>query len=169
MRDHVLHRRVDVRHVEGDVVAREVGVPREVRSLVGRGVVEQLDVRALPAAHHRDLVDHRPRVDVEQVLHERARVVEERPEAQGRDAAHHVLEPVDGLPDVRDGDADVVHPDESELAVRVTGRAGARVRGRSGRGGERGGRSRDRDDREREERGHPASPRASLPDRHGRT
>jgi hypothetical protein len=152
----------------GPAVAREVGVPREVRSLIRGRVVEQLDVRALPAAHHRDLVDHRPRVDVEQVLHERARVVEERPEAQRRDAAHHVLEPVDRLPDVRDGDADVVHPDEAELAVRVAGRTGARAR-RRGRGRRESGSRSGGDDRERQERARSASPRASLPDRHGRT
>ena len=165
VRDHVLDGRVDVGDVEGDVVAGPVGVLREVGSLVRRRVVEELDVRAAPAAHHRDLVDHRLRVDVEQVLD-----AGERPERQRRNAAHHVLEPGDRLVDVGNGDADVVHPDEAELAVRVSVRARARCGGRRGGGGEDGGRGgHGRDDRERGEHTTHPSPRPSLPVRHGQT
>src|SRR4029079_18348538 len=122
---HVLDGRVDVGHVERDVVAAPVGVLRRVRPLVGCRVVEELDVGAPAAAHHRDLLDDRQGVDVQQVLHAR-----ERPERERRDAAHPVLEPGDGLVDVGHGDPDVVHPDEPELAVRVAGGARARIGGR---------------------------------------
>ena len=115
--------------------------------------MEQLDVGAATAADHRDPLDHRPRVDVEKVLHERARRVGERAEREGRDAAHHVLEPRDGLGDVRHGYPDVVHADEAELAVRLSGRAGSGSRGRGGRDRERRERGRGRNDGESDERG----------------
>ena len=85
--------------------------------------MEQLDVGAATAADHGDLLDDRSRVDVEKVLHERARRVGERAERQRRDAAHHILEPRGGLGDVRHRDPDVVHADEAELAVRLARRA----------------------------------------------
>ena len=55
--------------------------------------------------------------DAEQVLHQRALGIGERPERQRRDRAHDVLEPVDRLGDVRDGEPDVVGADEPELAL----------------------------------------------------
>jgi len=119
----------------------------ERRPLVGRRVPEELDVGAPPAAHHRDLLDHGARIDVEQVLHERARRVGERTERERCNAAHHVLEPRDRCVDVRNRDPDVVHAHEAELPVGLALRSRARPGGGRRRNGKRRG---DRRDEERE-------------------
>ena len=70
---------------------------------------------AVTDAEHGDLVDDGTRIDVEQVVHERAGSrVAERPERQRRARAHHVLEPVDRFCDVGHREADVIHADEPE-------------------------------------------------------
>ena len=65
--------------------------------LVGRGVFEQLDVRAEAAAHQRDLLDHRLGIDAQQILHERALVVGEGTERHGLLAADHLGEELNRL------------------------------------------------------------------------
>src|SRR5215210_4298202 len=112
---HVRGRGRDVLDVEGDVMTGPVRVLRKRPVLVRGVVLEELDVRAAPAAHHRDLLDHGARMDAEEVLHERAGRVGEGPEGQGRGAAHDVPEPRRRVVDVGDGEADVVHPDEAQL------------------------------------------------------
>ena len=92
-------------------------------ALVGRLVLEQLDVRAVTDTEHGDLVDHGPRIDVEQVVHERARWIAERPERQRRTRAHHVLEPLHRLVDVGNREPDVVHADEPEPAEAIVKRS----------------------------------------------
>src|SRR5450755_2343603 len=59
-------RGLDVLDVEGDVMAAVVAVLRLLGPLPGRAVLEQLDVRALAAAHHHDLLDDRARIDVDE-------------------------------------------------------------------------------------------------------
>jgi hypothetical protein len=122
--EHVRDGRVDVGDVERDVMTRPVGVLRERRHLVGRVVLEELDVGAATTADHRDLLDHRSWVDAEQVLHERAGRVAERAEGQRRAAAEHALEPRDRLVDVGDRDPNVIHPDETQLPRPVPLRGG---------------------------------------------
>ena len=89
-------------------IAADVAVLRRGVLLVGRGVFEQLDVRAEAAAHQRDLLDHRLRIDAEQVLHEGALVVGERAERHRLLAADHLGEEIDRLLHVGHGDAGVV-------------------------------------------------------------
>ena len=68
----------------------------------------------------------RPRIDVEQVVHERAwRRIADRAERQRRARAHHVLEPIDRLGDVGHGEADMIDADEAELATTAACAAGA--------------------------------------------
>ena len=69
LRLHVRNRRADVGDVKGDVVARPVRVARMRVPLARRLVLKELDVRASADPEHRDLVDHRARIDAEQVLH----------------------------------------------------------------------------------------------------
>ena len=118
LRLHVRDGGVDVGDVERDVVTRPVGVARMRLALVGRLVLEQLDVRAVADAEHGDLVD-RPRADRRRAGRASTcpRRIGDRAERQRRRRAHHVLEPSDGLADVGHGQADVVGADEPELAL----------------------------------------------------
>ena len=114
---HVLHGIDDVGDVERDVMARPVGVLGMRGPLIGRLVLEQLDRGGVPDADRRDLRDDRARIDVEQVVHERARGITEGTERERRACAHHILEPLDRLLDVGNGDTDVIRADEPELAA----------------------------------------------------
>ena len=95
-------------NVEGNVVGAPVGVPPERLVLVGRGVLEQFDAGPVTAAERADLVHDSARVDIDEVGHERADRITERPEGERVDEAKVLLEPRRRQIDVRDGDADVV-------------------------------------------------------------
>jgi len=88
-----------------------------VPPLVRCRVLEQLDVRAATDPQDADLVDHSSRVDVEQVLHEGAGRIADRPERERHDHAHDVLEPLNRLAYVGNREPDVVHPDEPQPAA----------------------------------------------------
>jgi hypothetical protein len=79
--------------VERDVVAAPIRVLAEGSLLVGRAVLEQLDAGAVARADHPDLVDDRPRVDVDELVHEIAGRIGEWPECERIRAAEHVAEP----------------------------------------------------------------------------
>ena len=125
LRHHVRDGRVDVGDVERDVVPRPVRVARVRPALIRCLVLEELDVRAVAEAKHRDLVDHRARVDAEQIVHQRPRRIGDRAERQRRRRSHHVLEPGNGLADVGNGQPDVVGADQAKLATTVAVPAGA--------------------------------------------
>src|SRR5271167_425628 len=79
-RAQILVCRLDVVDIERDVIPADVAVLRLDDLLIRRLVAEQLNVRTIAAANHRDLCDDRARIDVEDVLHERALRIRDRPE-----------------------------------------------------------------------------------------
>ena len=107
---------VDVAGVEGNVVGTPVGVLPKGLILVGRGVLEEFDVRPVAAAKHADLLHNRARIDVDEVGHESADRIAERAERERVDKAKVLLEPRRRHIDVRDGDTDVVDADQTRHA-----------------------------------------------------
>src|SRR6478609_234726 len=106
-------------------------------TLVGRLVLEELDVRAVAHPQDGDLVDHGARVDAEQILHQRPLRVGDRAERERCTRAEDVLEPGDGLADIRDREPDMVGADQAELALHTAkggARAGEREERRAGNG-----------------------------------
>src|SRR4051794_41187665 len=110
---HVRNCGLDVADVERDMVAGDVGVQREALALVRRRVLEELDARTCAAAHEVDLLDHGARMHADEIRHQRALRIGERPEAERRRAAHDVHEPVARLLAVRDGDPHVIDAEHS--------------------------------------------------------
>ena len=108
----VLDALVDVADVEGDVVAAPVGVSPPCLVLIRRRVLEELDVRPVPAAEHADLLHDRAGVHVDELCHEVARRIAERPERERVDEAELLLEPRGRHIDIRNGQADVVDAEQ---------------------------------------------------------
>src|SRR5690606_27331410 len=86
-----------------------VAVARHLGLLVGGAVLEQFDVRAVAAAHHGDLLDDGPRMHIDEIFHERAFVVAERPETHDFAATNDIAEEIHALVDVGNREANVVH------------------------------------------------------------
>ena len=106
-------------------MAGPVRVLRHVMPLaVRRRVLEQLDVGAVTDTQHRDLVDRGRLRDVDNARDERP--CGERAEGERRDRAHHILEPLDRLVDIGNGDTDVVAANEAQLATTDTAKHPAR-------------------------------------------